>query len=107
MSNMKIFQLNIFAGNLEELLTLINQRFEKTANHVSPLKIFTPNPEQIVFAHENIDFQATLRQADILIPDGSGLVWASKFLADLGGSKGIKQRITGIDLVKKMLELYP
>ena len=44
------------------------------------LKIFTPNTEQLVFAHKNPDFTSVLNKADITLPDGIGVVWASTIL---------------------------
>jgi N-acetylglucosaminyldiphosphoundecaprenol N-acetyl-beta-D-mannosaminyltransferase len=107
MSKITLFQLGIFSGDQEELLTLIHQRLEKDGRHDRLLKIFTPNPEQIVLAHDHPQFRALLRQADILIPDGSGLVFASKFIAGVRGRKSLAKRIAGVDVVQKLLQLYP
>lgn len=41
--------------------------------------IVTPNPEQVVMAYEDGEFKEILNSADISIPDGVGLIAASKF----------------------------
>ncbi len=61
----------------------------------SKIKIFTPNPEILLKAYKNKNFAKILKNADLLIPDGIGLVFFSK----------IKERITGIDLMLKICEL--
>ncbi len=76
---------------------------KKTAQQ--PLIIFTPNPEQLVQAHHDQSFYYNLKQADLLIPDGVGLVWASRLLALRGKGQRIKERISGIDLVQDLLDL--
>lgn len=42
--------------------------------------IFTPNPEQVIQAKQSAAFLTVLLSADILLPDGSGIVWACKRL---------------------------
>lgn len=48
---------------------------KKPALHV----VFTPNPEHIVQAARLPAFAAALREADVVIPDGHGLVWAVRW----------------------------
>jgi len=64
------------------------------------LTIFTPNPEFLVKAGEDSSFRKLLKEADINFPDGIGLVWASKILGT-----PIKERISGADIVEKLLEI--
>jgi N-acetylglucosaminyldiphosphoundecaprenol N-acetyl-beta-D-mannosaminyltransferase len=71
-----------------------------------PLTIFTPNPEIVVAAAHQPTFQATVAQADYLIPDGIGLVWASRWRQALGQSKQIiPERIAGTDVVAQLIDL--
>lgn len=63
------------------------------------LVVFTPNPEFLVEAQRNRDFRDLLNKADINLPDGIGLVWASKLLG-----RKIERRISGADVVEKILE---
>ncbi len=63
------------------------------------LVIFTPNPEFLVAAQKNAAFKDILNQADINIPDGYGLVCLSR----LTGQE-IEERVSGADLVEKLLE---
>jgi N-acetylglucosaminyldiphosphoundecaprenol N-acetyl-beta-D-mannosaminyltransferase len=51
------------------------------------------NPHSLVTAGTLPNFAAALQQADMMVPDGSGIVLASRLL---GGT--IRQRITGYDL---------
>jgi len=67
--------------------------------------VVTPNPEFIVYAQERHWFKKILNQADFAIPDGIGLVWASRFLAYRVISRPvIKERISGTDLMKKLCQ---
>ena len=51
------------------------------------------NPHSLVLAGDDPLFQESLRQADLLTPDGTGIVLASRIL---GGT--IRQRVTGSDI---------
>mgnify|MGYP001591525721 CR=1 FL=1 len=62
--------------------------------------IVTPNPEFVVYAREHSWFKQILNQADIAIPDGIGLVWASRFLG-----RPLPGRVSGADVVEKILSL--
>jgi len=92
--------------------TLIYQYIYKVIKSSSPTQrlpvlIFTPNPEQIMLAHRNSEFASALQSADILIPDGVGVVAASKFLAVCGKGAAIRERISGIDLFQNIVERFP
>lgn len=57
--------------------------------------IFTPNSEMLVAADEDSSFKEILNRADINIPDGMGLVLASR--------GKIKSRVTGIDVMAGLM----
>lgn len=63
----------------------------------SPKLVFTPNPEMLVLASENDEFKKVLNQSDLNIPDGWGVVRASK--------GKLKERISGSDLTNDLLDL--
>lgn len=51
--------------------------FQSIKNINTPLTIFTPNPEILVEADKNEKFQKILRSANLSLPDGTGILWAS------------------------------
>lgn len=96
---------SIFSSNIDELLAfLLPSEIPKRAEKTQLVTVFTPNPEQIMEAHDNAVFKSYLAQANILIPDGIGLITAQRVMQAVGKSKGnFTQRITGIDLSEKLL----
>ena len=66
----------------------------------TPLTIFTPNPEIIIEAQRDENFRSILNSADLLIPDGIGVIIASRLLRD-----PLPERITGIDTGEFILNL--
>lgn len=89
----KILGIGLNSSSQSLLLESLVQKIKKT----SKILIFTPNPEFIVFAQEHSWFKKVLNKADFAIPDGIGLIWASRFLG-----KPIKERIHGTDLMEKL-----
>ncbi|HHV64858.1 MAG TPA: WecB/TagA/CpsF family glycosyltransferase [Peptococcaceae bacterium] len=63
------------------------------------LRIVTANPELIYKAQKNKELQDVINTADLVLPDGIGVVWA---LRQLGYC--LKGRVTGVDLTERLLE---
>lgn len=62
--------------------------------------IVTPNSEIIVNAGKDPELMEIIRSADLVIPDGIGLVYASRLLGN-----PLKERVTGIDFLNWVLDL--
>ena len=60
--------------------------------------VFTPNPEIIMRAYGDSEYMDVLNRADMIIPDGIGVVIGSKIL-----KKPVKERVAGYDLTCNML----
>lgn len=87
--------------SMEEAVSWIDchlQEFRQGSKE--PAVIITPNPEMVVFARESGEFAALLLQADLLVPDGIGLLLAGRLLG-----KPLQERVSGIDLFHRMLLL--
>ena len=57
--------------------------------------LFCANPHSLVVAERDGEFLSALRAADYLIPDGAGIVLASRILRG-----GIMERVTGSDILR-------
>ncbi len=55
--------------------------------------VVTPNPEMVILARSDPFLAEVLNKADLSIPDGIGLIWASRVLGT-----PLKKRVTGVDL---------
>lgn len=76
-------------------------RIKSSFLNKTQLKIITFNPEMIIEADKNFEFQAAINNSDLIVPDGVGIVWALKKLQI---EENIS-RIPGIELGKKALAL--
>ncbi len=62
--------------------------------------VVTPNPEFILAAETDLEFRNILNQADLVLPDGIGVVHSAKILGT-----PLKGRVPGIDFASRMLEI--
>lgn len=65
-----------------------------------PHQIATVNPEFIVEAQRNAPFRVALERADLSLPDGVGLLLATRVLR-----QPLRERVAGSDMVPKMARL--
>jgi len=62
-------------------------------------RVYTPNSEIILYAYKNPEYCDVLNRAELITPDGIGVVYASKILG-----RPLKERVSGFDLANKLLE---
>lgn len=90
----KIFGVRFDNVTLEDAFKLFVTflKREKTA------AIYTPNPEIVLLAQENDALKEALLAGELVVPDGIGIIYASKI-----HRLGLQERVPGIDLMEKML----
>ena len=76
------------------------QKIEKFIQSRETNHIITLNAEIIYRAQNDSKLKEIINDADLVTPDGSGVVWASKHL-----NAPVPERVTGIDLTLKLAEL--
>jgi N-acetylglucosaminyldiphosphoundecaprenol N-acetyl-beta-D-mannosaminyltransferase len=112
----KILEINITktpkSGILKEIQKYL--RLQPTTYKLQPQKapkplvIVTPNPEQIVYAQGDSRFREILNRADISLPDGTGVLWASRFLSlptTHYPLQPISQTIPGVEFMENLVSI--
>ncbi len=64
-----------------------------------PKVVYTPNPEMIMMAIKDEKLKKAMYKADMIVPDGIGVVWASKY-----ASQRITERVAGCDLIQEVMK---
>ena len=64
-----------------------------------PCLVATPNAEMIYAAQTDRALRRTLERADLLVPDGAGVVWAARHLG-----LPVPERVPGVDLAAAVLQ---
>ncbi len=95
--------LKIVSSTKHELLENI---FSQVKVGVDLRIVFTPNPEQLVYAKSHSWFEKVLGKADVLLPDGMGIIVGSQILSVFGKSEPILERIAGVDIVSALLQHF-
>lgn len=91
-----IMNVPIDKGNLEDA----TQRIKKLLEEEGCSQVVTPNTEIIMSAQEDKELMNIIKEAQLVIPDGIGLIYASKIK-----NKGLTERVTGVDLMSEILEV--
>ncbi|MGE5654711.1 MAG: WecB/TagA/CpsF family glycosyltransferase [Bacillota bacterium] len=76
------------------------QRVEQYIQKRQPRHVVTINPEIIMSAETNDELHRALKKADLVVPDGSGVVWAARYTG-----QPLPERVAGYDLMQRMLAL--
>jgi N-acetylglucosaminyldiphosphoundecaprenol N-acetyl-beta-D-mannosaminyltransferase len=79
------------AQTLDLIMEIIAQR--RASEHTLPCQqLITVNPEFVMAAQRNADFRQAINAAVLVIADGIGVVWATRYL-----KAPTPERITGVD----------
>ncbi len=94
----KIDILGVKVDNIsrKEALGVVSGFFNKG---VGSYFIATPNSEFVIESLKNKEFHKILNSADLLIPDGAGLLFAGSYLGN-----PFKERVAGSDLMLDVME---
>jgi N-acetylglucosaminyldiphosphoundecaprenol N-acetyl-beta-D-mannosaminyltransferase len=91
-----IFGLDVLTGKEEDIFGYIVQRIEKNQKSF----IVTLNSTIVVRSHNDETYKNTIKASDMIIPDGSGIVWALKRNSGISS-----ERITGVDTMVRLCKM--
>lgn len=90
-----VLGIQVNTESYDELLPKVFERIETKQKSL----IVAINPEKIITAKQNPDLKKLLNEAEFQIPDGIGVILASKI------QKGnITSRVTGVDMMMRLCE---
>ncbi|WNS78288.1 WecB/TagA/CpsF family glycosyltransferase [Domibacillus sp. DTU_2020_1001157_1_SI_ALB_TIR_016] len=92
---LKILSVPFAENNMTEAVCWTNERMEKAL----PTFIVTANPEIVMKARKDSSFYEVISAADMITPDGIGIIYASKILG-----YSLKERVGGYDMIHALLE---
>ncbi|MBA4313288.1 MAG: acetylglucosaminyldiphospho-UDP acetyl-beta-D-mannosaminyltransferase [Chlorobiaceae bacterium] len=96
LSSVKILDVRVDRVTMQDTLNFVSSSISNGSYH----QIVTVNPEFVMKARKNILFRNILNEAELSLPDGIGIVLASKLLG-----KQIPERVTGVDTVERISAL--
>jgi len=93
---LELFGVPIDRLNLQQAL----ERIDYFVRGERARLVITPDTLAVMRARTDRQYLEITKQADLVTPDGAGLLWAAAFL-----EKPLPERITGIDLINHICEL--
>lgn len=81
--------------NLDETVRLLTTAIEAR----KPTHVITANPIMIMTAVNDPNYKRMMLKADLIVPDGAGVVWAAKYVGN-----PVAERVTGIELLNRLME---
>lgn len=98
---MKIDTVNILGTNVAKMsMEQVLEWVRAMIAQGRPRHIVTANAEILHKAYREPEFRKVLGGADLITADGSGVLWAARFLGE-----PLPQRVTGVELVNRLLLL--
>jgi N-acetylglucosaminyldiphosphoundecaprenol N-acetyl-beta-D-mannosaminyltransferase len=88
---------------------VLNLLFSQVEGDTKTQIVFTPNPEQLVYAKSHSAFDKDLGKADMLLPDGIGIIYGAQFLSYFKKNShysSFTERISGVDVVSGLLSKF-
>jgi N-acetylglucosaminyldiphosphoundecaprenol N-acetyl-beta-D-mannosaminyltransferase len=94
MQKINIRDVHFCNVTLNQAIDIVVSFLQEDKNHT----VVTPNSEIVQLCLENDALRRTINGADLVIPDGIGVIYAAKIL-----KRPLIQRVTGIDLATGLL----
>jgi exopolysaccharide biosynthesis WecB/TagA/CpsF family protein len=95
-SRIKLFQVGIDQVDNQETIQRIEEFIVSKKSH----QIVTPDTLAVLQARKDPEYHAILKSADLVTPDGAGILWAATTL-----SCPLPERVTGIDIIHNICRL--
>lgn len=94
LSTISLFGISVSKLDMDETVDYIIEAIRQHKAH----QVVTINPIMIMAALEQPEFMQIMKEAELVVPDGTGVVWAARY-------KGtpVAERVAGIDLLHKLM----
>ncbi|WP_313165710.1 WecB/TagA/CpsF family glycosyltransferase [Sedimentibacter sp.] len=96
MDKLSIMGVRIDNMSMNETMDVIKDKIKNEEQYI----IYTPNTEIVMMCHKDEEFMELINKSDINVPDGIGLIYASKIK-----NHPLKEKVAGYDLSVNMLKL--
>lgn len=96
MDKLNIMDVRIDNKTMNETMDIIKKKLDKNEQYI----IYTPNTEIIMMCQNDEEFLDLMNKSDINVPDGIGLIYASRIK-----KHPLKEKVAGYDLSINLLKL--
>ncbi|MCZ8514855.1 WecB/TagA/CpsF family glycosyltransferase [Paenibacillus filicis] len=82
--------------SMKETVTYLARIIESRKPH----QIITANPIMVMAALEDPQYMRMMREAELIVPDGTGVVWAADYVGN-----PVAERVPGYDLIHELMRV--
>lgn len=90
-----IFGIPVSKMNMEETVEYLKEAVQSRRPH----HVITANPIMVMTALENPAYMSVMTSAELVVPDGTGVVWAAA-----KGGEPVRERVAGFDLLHELMK---
>lgn len=90
-----IFGVNVSKLDMKGTVAVL----ERAVASKKPHQVITANPIMIMAALESEENMRAMREAELIVPDGAGVVWAAEEFGD-----PVAERVAGFDLLHELMK---
>ncbi|WP_422658598.1 WecB/TagA/CpsF family glycosyltransferase [Paenibacillus sp. EC2-1] len=91
-----IFDIPFSKLNMNDTVAYLTEAVKSGRPH----QVITANPIMVMTALDNPEYKTMMQNADLIVPDGTGIVWA----ANVGGDP-LNERVTGFDMLHELMKV--
>lgn len=91
----RIFGVSISKLDMEDSVRVLAEAVASRKPH----QVITANPIMIMTALDDPSYMKMMKQAEFIVPDGAGAVWAARYIGE-----PVAERVPGIDLMHRLFE---
>ncbi|MFD2117016.1 WecB/TagA/CpsF family glycosyltransferase [Paenibacillus yanchengensis] len=91
-----IYSIPFSKVGMDDTIQYLTERIENGQQ----THVITANPIMVMTAKENAAYKAMMLKADLIVPDGVGIVWAAKKVG-----QPVAERVTGIELLQQLMAI--
>lgn len=96
-SRLSLLGLPIDRVDMAQALDLLSAAIDTASrSHGQAQQVVTLNPEMVMAARHDVALREAILSADLVVPDGVGLLWAARF-----AGTALPERVTGVDLLER------
>jgi N-acetylglucosaminyldiphosphoundecaprenol N-acetyl-beta-D-mannosaminyltransferase len=94
--HVSIFGIRVSKLNMQQTIECLVQAI--ASRQIT--QVITANPIMLMTALEQPAYMAMMERAELIVPDGAGLVWAASYIGD-----PVAEKVAGIDLMHELLAI--
>lgn len=96
LSHVSIYGIRVSKLNMQQTVEYLVQAIENRQT----TQVITANPIMLMTALEQPAYRAMMQRAELIVPDGAGLVWAASYVGE-----PVAEKVAGIDLMHQLLAI--